>query len=312
MDDYWYRLHFKLRLYEASGNLFQQLAVDVLNATWPDFVSIAPSGPLGDGGNDGYIPSERRYFQMYGPQPNTQVRPADIVRKAREDFAKLRQNYPDMRRYSFVFNDRFQGIPRDVDEALRKMAESTGVCCDAMASRELCDMFMRLPDERRADIVRGVPTQVPSWIEPRAVSEILQYLADRESGFSQTKARAPDFDVKIEFNGLAGPAADWLRALSYQAAEIDEFLGKRDPYLAQAIAQELHDLYQQSLGAITDEDTDAPALRFIWMRDQLIPDGGKAHPHTLKAYREAAGVVLAKYFETCDIYEEPGPGRRPA
>jgi hypothetical protein len=42
------------------------------------------------------------------------------------------------------------------------------------------------------------------------------------------------------------------------------------------------------------------------MMERLIPSQARAHPHSLKAYREAAEVVLAKYFESCDIYAQPG------
>lgn len=309
--DYWYRLHFKLRLYEADGQLFQRLVSDVLHARFSGFVAVAPAGALGDGGNDGFVPQEGRYFQVYGPRAGTSLRPAAMVRKAKEDFAKLRRNFPGVQRYSFVCNDRYQGVPRDVLDALAEMQEQTGLPCDPVASRDLADWFMVLPEDRRAEIVAGVPTVLPTWVDPRAVGEVLAHLAGTDAGWGATKDRAPDFDAKIRFNGLDGLAADRLRILSYQTGLIDEFLAPRGAHLAQAIAEELRQLYQQSLEGVPDHEEDAPAVRYVWMAERLIPEAARAHPHTLKAYREAAAVVLAKYFETCDIYEEPGAGRRP-
>jgi hypothetical protein len=40
--------------------------------------------------------------------------------------------------------------------------------------------------------------------------------------------------------------------------------------------------------------------------DKLIPPSMHEHPHSVAAYRCAAELVLAKYFETCDAYEHPG------
>jgi hypothetical protein len=43
----------------------------------------------------------------------------------------------------------------------------------------------------------------------------------------------------------------------------------------------------------------------MWLLQQIIPATAENHPHTMAAYREAAEIVIAKYFETCDVYEHP-------
>ncbi|VFN06678.1 MAG: hypothetical protein BECKG1743F_GA0114225_112723 [Candidatus Kentron sp. G] len=47
------------------------------------------------------------------------------------------------------------------------------------------------------------------------------------------------------------------------------------------------------------------------MVEQLIPDAMGKHPHSMKAYREAAQIILSKYFETCDAYEHPNSATAP-
>lgn len=309
---YWYRLHFDLRLYEADGSAFQLLVSDVLRGRFNGFVAVSPAGPLGDGGNDGFVPSDGWYFQVYGPQVGSTLRPAAVVSKTRQDFAKLRSNYADLRRYSFVFNDHYRGVPKDVLDALQELQRQTGVRCDAVASRDLADWFMELSEDARQSILRGVPVQSPEWVDPSAVGKVLSLLADAEARFDQTRQRAPDFDEKIRFNGLPSMIADRLRAMSYQCGMVDQFLSVRGRHLAQAIAQELRMRYAASCEKFEDGLGDAPALRYVWLVEQLIPKPARAHPHSLKAYREAAEVVLAKYFESCDIYAQPGPGGRAA
>jgi len=305
---YWYRLHFSLRLYESDGNAFQRLISDILHARFPGFIAVSPAGCLGDSGNDGFVPQQGWYFQVYGPQAGSNWRPAAVVRKAGQDFAKLRQHYPDLRRYSFVFNDRYLGAPKDLLDALRGLQAQTGVTCDVVSGRDLTDWFMALPEGRRQDILRGIPVEPPEWVDPRAVGEVLSSLADAEARFDPARSRAPDFDEKIRFNGLPAFVADRLRAMSYQCGSVEEFLSLRGQHLAQAIAQELRQLYAQSLEKFADDLDGQPALRYVWLVEQLIPPQARAHPHSLKAYREAAEVVLAKYFESCDIYAQPSPG----
>lgn len=312
-DDYWLAIHFKLRLYEAAGEAFQRLVADVLMAQYPAFVPVRPSGSVGDHGNDGYVPNLGVFFQVYGPAASSNVSEREAARKARADFAKLRQRYPDMKAYRFVLNDRFHGIPASVLDELDAMQRETGIDCRAMGAGHLFSMFRELAADVRAQIVQGVPGELPDWIDPRAVGEVLEHLAHHDAGWGNiAKHIAPDFDEKIRFNGLDGFAADRLRSLSYQVGSVDAFFQARDPSLAQAVAHELRALYAESQQNIADSDEDAPALRYVWMIERIIPPAARQHPFMLKAYREAAETVLAKYFETCDVYDAPGTCGRAA
>ena len=309
-DDYWLAIHFKLQLYEAMGEAFQRLVADVLMAHYQDFVPVRPSGSVGDHGNDGYVRSLGVFFQVYGPA-NVQEREA--ARKAHADFAKLRRHYPDLKSYRFVLNDRFRGIPASVLDELNAMQRETGIDCQAIGAGHLLGLFRGLAAEARTLIVQGVPGDLPDWIDPRAVAEVLEHLARYDAGWGDISKRlAPDFDEKIRFNGLDGFAADRLRSLSYQVGSVDAFFQVRDPALAQAVAQELRVLYAESQQSIAEVDEDAAALRYVWMIKRIIPPDARKRPIVLKAYREAAETVLAKYFETCDVYDTPGTGGRTA
>lgn len=312
-DRYWAHVYFKLRLYETSGNEFQSLVADLMQMHYSDFQAVRPSGQYGDGGNDGYVPSQQWYLQMYGPQAGSQIPPRKLARKAQDDFGKLRVHYPTMQRYSFVFNDRFCGVPANLTNTLQEMSSTTGVQCDCLDSRKLTTLFMGLNREGKICVLKSYPGSLPDWIDPSALGEVLQHLASHDAGWGiQSKNVAPDFDAKIRFNGLDGYAADRLRCMSYQVGSVDEFFGSRDPYRAQAVAQELRKLYEQSLQHVPDEAEDAAALRYTWMVENMIPPVARQNTFVLKSFREAAEVVLAKYFETCDVYAKPGTGRSAA
>ena len=99
--------------------------------------------------------------------------------------------------------------------------------------------------------------------------------------------------------------SEYLKIFLYQASTIDDFLSCRDIGLSQSIAKEINSLYQEGKSIIPDFEDNAPNIRYVWMVEQLIPESMKKHPHSMKAYREAAQVILSKFFETCDAYEHP-------
>lgn len=307
-DNYWYRILFRLKIYQESGESFQRLVNELCQHSLDGFQAIAPWGNWGDGGNDGWIQSEQRYLQVYGPKPTTEWSPLSAVNKVAQDFQKLLDKWPRIRIYSFVINDRYTGIPAPVNAVLQGIEQNYKLDqANSIGCAELETMFMGLSTDLRQIIVGGVPSCSISSIDARAVGELLSCLADRVTSLPALLQDpfAPDFNEKVVFNGLTQPVSDYLRIFSYQTTIIDDFLSCRDPGLQQAISGEIRQLYADSKEAIPDTEPDRSNIRYLWMIDRLIPDIGRKHPHSMKAYREAAQIVLAKFFETCDAYEYP-------
>lgn len=312
--DYFYRLVFILRIHEAQGTAFERLAANVLEAALSGFQRVAPYGRRGDGGNDGCIPAEGRYFQMHAPAAASARSAVAAATKARADFGKLRQSWPDVRHYTFVFNDRFEGLPAPLHEAIRQIAVEHRVTADALGAGGLTDLFMHLPEDRRQMIVGGIPGDAPPFFDAGELGDLLRHLADDAHGFGlASKALAPDFEAKIAFNGLSEVLATRLRDRSYQADAVDRFLAARDQHLAEAIAAQLRARFDRSADQVPRITDLAPEsdLRYVWLVENLVPDVARSHPHSLKAYRGAAEVVIARYFEACDVFEHPSPGRGP-
>lgn len=306
-EDFWYRTLFKIKLYEASGDSFQKLFQDIMVYRDSNFQSIAPYGNWGDGGNDGWIPSENRYFQVYGSKPNTKVSPVDACNKATGDFDKLKQKWPEVQYYHFVYNDRYIGSPAPISSTLAQLKQVEKLSeASILDSAKLETYFMLLDNSHKSAILGSIPSEIPEFIDPTSISELLVHLADKVSpllGF--LNETSPDFDEKIKLNGISEPVNSSLKTFFYQSADVDEFLSKRDQGLTQKISGEMQSMYNDSKNCIPDSEQFAANMRYVWMVEQLIPPQAKEHPHSLKAYRDAAQVILAKYFETCDAYEHP-------
>lgn len=305
-EDFWYRTLFKLRLYEASGNAFQRLFSSLMEYSLPGFQSVAPWGNWGDGGNDGWCSLENRYFQVYGPEATTAPNPVQAVTKTVDDFDKLKAKWTSIKCYHFVYNDRYCGMPAPIGSILQELGKKELLVeATPVSSADLERRFMALNESEKMAIVNGIPSEIPDFIDPNAISELLSYIADSPSNLSALlEGVSPDFHAKILLNGITSPVTEYLNVYFYQVTDVNRFLSARDIGLAQKVAAEINGLYLQSKDAIPDSD-DAPNERYVWLVENLIPKSIPQHPHTMKAYRQAAQVIIAKYFETCDAYEHP-------
>lgn len=122
---FWYRTLFKVKLYESFGTSFQQMVNQLFQYAIQDFQSIDPWGSWGDGGNDGWIPSKKHYYQVHGPKPNSGSSITDLVGKAVDDFHKLFVKWGEVKGYFFVYNDRYSGAPALVVSNLNKLKEGS-------------------------------------------------------------------------------------------------------------------------------------------------------------------------------------------
>lgn len=308
-QEYWFRTVFRLRMYDTFGDGFQQFFSKLMHCYDGRFQSIAPWGNWGDGGNDGWIPQDGHYHQVYGPKPLTDPNDsaATALKKAVDDFYKLPVKWADVKRYTFVMNDRFYGIPAPIDSALQKLAaEQHLIYAQSLSSSQLLERFMTLSRDQRHDIIGFVPDGDPAVLDPSAMSELLFELTKKSVGHLNFLSEdAPEFDTKLQFNGLTHPVSDRIRGNSYRTQLVDAFLQQNDSGTRQAISQEIKAYYEESKMIVPDGSEGAANARYGWLVLKLMPPKAGDHPHTATAYRDAAEVVIAKYFETCDVYEHP-------
>lgn len=300
-----FREFFQLRVHRTSGEPFQRLFSQVMVMADPRFQPIAPWGNWGDGGNDGWIPEDGHYFQVFGPKPNSQHNPMAALQKAMDDLEKLKK-WPQIRKYTFVINDRFESPPGPLGHELAKLKDEKGLeDARPLGTDHLLEIFMKLDEDQRQQIVGVVPADE---IDPDLpiLGKLLSALAHRaHASLSLLTESAPDFSQKIAFNGLEKPISTRLEAASWQSTTVDDFLRTYEPGLQQALAEDIRRLYKRSKVAIPETLPGFPNKRYLWMVEQLVVDTVVTHPHTQAAYMVAAEIILAKYFETCDAYEHP-------
>ena len=312
-DIFWFINRFKLKIYESSGEQYEKLFHAVMMSRFGDeYQSVRPWGREGDGGNDGFIPAQGHYFQIYSPKPTTQKSQTEVdaVNKAKNDFEKLKNNWSGIKKYSFVLNDRYCGIPGPVQKSLSDIEETHKIPARGLSSCQLEQYFLDLGDDRKINIVQGTPITIPEWIDPRMISELLEHLSNKQSfaiiGLLDQDEPTPAFDQKIRFNNLHDRLSQVLRLAFFQVAKVNDFFDTR-PGLAQYISIEVNQIYHESLKVIPDAAENASSIRFEYILNEIIFPVTKSCRPTieLKGWQHVGLVIMAKYFETCDIYEPP-------
>lgn len=81
----YFEVSFELMFRKAKGDAFQQLFGRIMNIAHPgDFVQTRPWGKLGDEKCDGYLCSQRKFFQCYAPN---ELKKNETLAKLGEDFS---------------------------------------------------------------------------------------------------------------------------------------------------------------------------------------------------------------------------------
>jgi len=306
-EEKWFaRTLFVNRLLKANGDAFQGLFWEVMRAKHhDDFVSVRPQGSKGDGGNDGYLPSDGHYFQVYGPvDPGEKV--AAAVSKLETDFGKVKSGWgatKEVKAYSFVFNDKYLGAFRDIAESLAQLEKSNpSVRCRPYMAGDLEDEFMRL---KEGSILGILNTVLPSTtgierIDFGVLKEVIRYILEMPSSASSTRlGELPELDEKVRLNTISDPWADVIRAGARQAGHLEAYFEKNSNFVRRELRDHIVSQYEAAKQWVVEnipEEGDNDSV-FVELRTRLLPDNAKV-PHA-----NAVDIILGYYFEACDVFD---------
>lgn len=303
---YFARVLFKLKVHESHGVAYENLFAHVMQYSRPGFNKIKPYGKQGDRGNDGYEKVYGRYFQLYAPEePKQSI--AEAIRKAEIDFAdKLLPywgSFCEVKEYFFVFNDKYRGTNYVLEQTLAAIAHSHSLSvANVYLSRDLEDEFMRLDEDQMSMIIGGLPNEnATTMLDFSVVKEVLQHLQEMPlPNVNPGHLNVPDIDEKIKFNGL-GDFEHSLKAKQLETWQIDDYFRKNSEFAKQNLRDHLAFFYSESLTLYPDEQNSG--LRFVHVLQKIAPK--TTIPAHDRLRRDIALILMAKYFETCDIFKEP-------
>lgn len=288
-------VHFYLALKTCNQTKFEewfaQLAACVFGC---DFELIKAGGKYGDKKSDGRRISTETVYQCYAPEsPSTFAKNAS--KKINDSFPEVTKFWPNLKEWVFVHNNE-EGIPTSLSDALeelRKRYPSITIDAPSPPRRFLKDNFHdKLNLQQMLDLYPAA-----SWDYLSVKMEHIRPLLKKVVAARAAQPASVDFgdipnEAKLDFNKLSPDAKYEIKRARLHTNVVDRYLsGMSTPQHASAIQSEIRAKYKEAdeLGHNPDEILSI-MLQFI----------GSDNTPTVSA---AAYVILAYYFDACDIFE---------
>ncbi|MBK9262925.1 MAG: hypothetical protein IPM54_24365 [Polyangiaceae bacterium] len=296
---------FELRVRRAKGEAFQELFNAVLQLRYPDFIPMRPYGDVGDRKNDGYLRNSGTFFQVYAPRDPTKSI-AQAAKKAQDDFAGLYSHWNTthtVRAYRFAFNDEYGGSVVPIEDALAAISQANSIPTQVFLAKDLETEAFELPMdklERILDTLLPDPGEIAD-ADYDAVRAVISHVMHSDAPNPRAgKLLAPDFTTKLQFNALSEYNADLLRVAARQSDVVGNFFSNRSGTHRQDLRDHLAEIYAHARQRAQKSRATADIV-FVDILEAMQPPSRKND----RQIQNAALIVMAYYFEACDIFEAP-------
>jgi hypothetical protein len=139
------------------------------------------------------------------------------------------------------------------------------------------------------------PASLPG-LDFSILDEIIAYIMKLSlaapRGARETPRMPADWKEKIQFNGLSSAAALCLNNGVMHINSLQQFLDNESNFLGDSLRDKMNELYISEKDSHTGDE-------LFWAIVKT------ASPKAEMSYQAAVIVIMAKYFESCDIFERP-------
>jgi hypothetical protein len=288
---------FQNKILKADGQSFEDLFTAIMNYTESDFQQIKPWGNIGDRKNDGYIKSKGIFFQVFAPEDIDKTY-TNMINKLETDFAGLKENWSPINEFYFVVNDKYKGVSPDAEKLIQALKKSHNLeRAGFLTAKYLENILFQLVDDQILTITGFFPDPASiKYLDYSILAEVISYIMRLPlPEDDEPEIRYPDWDEKIEFNNLSEHVAKYLNNGCIQLSSLNKYLKNNSDFLADSLRDKMNEIYIQ-------EKKDSSGDDLFWAIVNC------ASPKPEQIYQISVIVIMAKYFETCDIFEEPTQG----
>ncbi len=293
----YYEVTFRLRCRDR-GEAFQDFFATLMELRYPggDFVRVRPWGNVGDRKNDGYLRSQRKLFQCFGPEEMKPI--TKCTTKVKEDFTGALPHWKaHYDKWIFVHNDP-QGLPPQVLKILLELTKKhKPVEALHWGVMDLLSEFKGLQPSQVASLLGPAPERKDVvGVRVEDVKRLLDHIALQPEP-DQADVRPVPAD-KLQHNQLSDAASTLLTAGMTRADVVKKYLrGVADQTRYDRVAAAFKLRYQELRAeGIPPDEILAELQRFVSGASVASP-----------THQAATLAILAFFFETCEIFERP-PG----
>lgn len=288
------RILFQNKILKADGQEFEDIFTAVMNYAEPDFRSIKPWGNIGDRKNDGYIEKKGIFYQVFAPKDIRKSYP-DVIKKLVNDFEGLKKQWSNIKEFYFVVNDKYDGVNADSEQTMVQLIKDHRLTDGGFkTAKDIENLLFTLDDDQINTIAGFIPD--PSKIKTldySIINEVISYIMKIPLARGKVpNIELPDWDEKIVFNNQTQTTANYLNNGYIQVNNLEIYLSNNSDFLADELRDKMNELYLEEKKNYTGDE-------LFWK----IVD--KASPKSEPGYQSAVIVIMSKYFESCDIFEEP-------
>lgn len=304
-EQYLAHLMIQNKIYSSDGQSFENLFCQIMGQANSNFELVRAHGSSGDKKNDGFDKSTGTYYQVFAPDDITKSRTiGDAKRKLRDDFEKLYEFWDALckiQAFYFVINDKYKGVPPEIhEETIRLQKEHLSVKIGIYTAYDLEDTFLPLELAAIVRIVGCMPNPAMQ-LDYLALTDVINHLMNMPDDSGDSGLNVPDFEEKIAFNCFSDKIASQLRTASYQVGGLEAYFNRNSEYTRNDLQSKFVSAYNRAINAIDSKAPNHADLAFAQMIDDICPNG-------TVAIRNAVLILMAYYFESCDIFERPQGG----
>lgn len=286
------RILFENKVRRSDGNAFEDLFTQIMNYAEPEFEQIKPWGNIGDRKNDGFIRSKGIFYQVFAPEDINKSYP-DAISKLEGDFNGLISQWNPVNEFYFVVNDKYKGVHADSNNKIEDIVKTNSLKKGKiLTARDLERIVFTLPDDQILRVVSFLPNlDHIGNLDFSVVTQVIGYIMKLEVKPLNGQIKYPDWNEKISFNNLGESTKQFLDTASFNLGALNDFLSN-EFFLAEELQRKLIGLYDDLKGDFSGDN-------LFW---EMVSN---CMPNNQQVFLSPTLTIISKYFESCDIFEEP-------
>jgi hypothetical protein len=286
------RILFENKIRRCDGNAFEDLFSQVMNYAEPGFEQIKPWGNIGDRKNDGFIRSKGIFYQVFAPEDISKSYP-DVIAKLEKDFAGLVSQWNPVNEFYFVVNDKYKGVNADANQTIANIVKDNSLIKGKiLTAKDIEAIVFGLSD----DLIIRIVGFLPDWeqitsLDFSVLNQVIGFIMKLPNLKIKEVIKFPDWDEKIKFNNISKETKQYLDTASFNLGALNEFLAN-ESFLAEELQKKMIGLYEELKSCYNGNS-------LFW---EIVSN---CMPKNEQAFLTSILTIMAKYFESCDIFEEP-------
>ncbi|WP_029513856.1 hypothetical protein [Mycoplasmopsis primatum] len=304
---------------QSQINLIQKYAYESQNIKFE-----SPSVNYKDFKNDGYIPNENRYFQIYSPISLTKN---NVLKKIKEDLSGLINHlYSDkkplwtgkLEKFIFLINAKHAEIPlyenNDIGNFVNKIQKDKNISFEydiVSTPIYLAEILMNTDSEKMDLILLHLDMASEFNLEPNWIRTIITKILNAcvSGDYFQTKSNdckgfiKVDIDTKIKINKLfklrnnISKSLKNLYIIDDTVKEINQYVDKE--YSFNCFRNELIEIWNKNKTEMAGKDIYELLVNYIYEKVAIVDAYENYQDESYKKFSELLVVYL---FNNCDIF----------